>query len=233
MNDLQPIFESLGTAPVADACVREGLPLRCAPSGMSPLVTGLRVAGRALPVRHFGSVDVFLEGFGRARGGEVMVIDNGGRLDEACIGDLTAMEALSAGVRALVVWGAHRDARLLRELECPVWSLGGRANGPLAARERAPDAMHHAFVGEARVGPDDFVFADDDGVLFVAREHIPAVLAGAREIAERERRQAEAAAAGTSLRQQLHFEEYLARRERDPALTFRLFLREIAGEIER
>jgi hypothetical protein len=37
-----------------------------------------------LPVRHYGSVDVFLEAFGRAQAGDVPVIDNGGRSDEAC-----------------------------------------------------------------------------------------------------------------------------------------------------
>ena len=33
----------------------------------------------ALPVRHFGSVDVFLEGMQRAHSGDVLVVDNGER----------------------------------------------------------------------------------------------------------------------------------------------------------
>jgi 4-hydroxy-4-methyl-2-oxoglutarate aldolase len=61
-------------------------------------------------VRHYGSVDVFLEAFGQALAGAVLVIDNGGRSDEACVGDLAALEAEAAGVAALVVWGLHHDA---------------------------------------------------------------------------------------------------------------------------
>ncbi|MFE6853637.1 RraA family protein, partial [Streptomyces sp. NPDC057674] len=51
-------FAELSTPLVADACVRLGEPLRAAPAGILPVVAGRRVAGRALPVRHYGSVDV-------------------------------------------------------------------------------------------------------------------------------------------------------------------------------
>jgi 4-hydroxy-4-methyl-2-oxoglutarate aldolase len=60
-------FADLSTPLVADACVRCGVPLRAAPSGIRAVVAGQRIAGRVLPVRHYGSVDVFLEAFGRAR----------------------------------------------------------------------------------------------------------------------------------------------------------------------
>jgi regulator of RNase E activity RraA len=39
----------------------------------------------------------------------VLVVDNGGRLDEACAGDLVALEAQAAGLEGLVIWGLHRD----------------------------------------------------------------------------------------------------------------------------
>jgi regulator of RNase E activity RraA len=37
------------------------------------------------PAQHAGSVDVFLEAFGTAAPGDVLVVDNGGRLDESCV----------------------------------------------------------------------------------------------------------------------------------------------------
>src|SRR5206468_12718622 len=89
-------FADLSTPLVADACIRCGVPLRAAPPGISPVVRGARVAGRALPVRHYGSVDVFLEALAGAERGSVLVVDNGGRGDEACIGDLTVLEAQAA-----------------------------------------------------------------------------------------------------------------------------------------
>jgi len=76
------------------------------------------------------------------------------------------------------------------------------------------------------------VFADQDGVLFVPGDTSSDVLQVARSIREREEEQAQAIQAGRTLREQLHFEEYLARRTEDPTYTFRKHLRSIGGAIE-
>ena len=47
-------------------------------------------------------------GAGAAQPGDVLVIDDGGRVDEACIGDLAVLEARTAGVAGIVVWGRGR-----------------------------------------------------------------------------------------------------------------------------
>ena len=88
-------FSSLSTPLIADACLRVKVPLRVAPSIIRPLVRGMRVAGRVLPTRHRGSVDVFLEAMKKASPGDVLVIDNEGRTDESCVGDLTVLEGAS------------------------------------------------------------------------------------------------------------------------------------------
>src|SRR5262245_1653650 len=51
----------LPTAAIADAAVRLGVELGVAPPSVVRLVAGPPVVGRALPCRHSGSVDVFLE----------------------------------------------------------------------------------------------------------------------------------------------------------------------------
>jgi 4-hydroxy-4-methyl-2-oxoglutarate aldolase len=89
-------FAGLSTPLVADACLRRGVPLRVAPPGVAAVVSGRPIAGRALPARHYGSVDVFLEAFSSAEQGDVLVVDNGGRADEACIGDLVVLEDQAA-----------------------------------------------------------------------------------------------------------------------------------------
>src|SRR2546430_12395803 len=40
----------------------------------------------------FRSVDIFLEALEKASTGEILVVDNAGRRDEACVGDLIALE---------------------------------------------------------------------------------------------------------------------------------------------
>ena len=224
-------FADLSTPLVADACIRVGVPLRAAPPGIAAVVPG-RIAGRALPARHYGSVDVFLEALGGAEPGDVLVVDNGGRTDEACVGDLTVLEAEAAGVTGLVVWGLHRDTPELREIALPVFSYGTFAPGPVRLDEREPEALATARFGPHLVSADDVVFGDDDGVLFVAAGHVEEVLAAARQIWETEREQARKIRAGETLRRQTAFDDYLARRAADPSYTFRQHLRRIGGAIE-
>ncbi|MEV7020783.1 RraA family protein [Kitasatospora sp. NPDC093558] len=225
-------FEGLSTPLVADACVRLGVGVRAAPVGVAGVVAGARVAGRVLPVRHYGSVDVFLEAYGAARDGDVLVIDNGGRMDEACIGDLAVLEAVAAGVAGIVVWGLHRDTPELVEIGLPVFSYGALPLGPLRLDEREPEALVSARFGPHLVTAGDVVFGDADGVLFVHGERVEEVLETAGGIARTERTQAERIRSGDTLRRQTSFDDYLERRAADPAYSFRQHLRRVGGAIE-
>jgi 4-hydroxy-4-methyl-2-oxoglutarate aldolase len=177
-------------------------------------------------------VDVFLEAFSRAERGDVLVVDNGGRLDEACVGDLAVLEAEAAGLAGLVVWGRHRDTPELEEIGLPVFSYGSYPPGPVRLDEREPEALTTARFGPHVVSGEDVVFGDDDGVLFVVAERAEEVLAAAHQIWETEREQARRIRAGETLRRQTSFDDYLARRAADPSYSFRQHLRRVGGEIE-
>lgn len=225
-------FATLTTAHVADACIRAQLPVRCAPSALQAVLPGTRVAGRVLPARHAGSVDIFLEALAGAEPGDVLVVDNGGRIDESCVGDLIALEAQSAGLDGIVIWGLHRDTTDITAIGLPVFSAGSLPAGPLSVRDRAADALHAAVVGEWTVSRDDLILADEDGVLFIPVARADEIVAQAEAIRDTERRQAEWIRGGRSLREQVQFSAYLAGRAQDPALTFRDHLRAVGGAIE-
>jgi regulator of RNase E activity RraA len=233
--EAQPLsraFSELSTPLIADAALRLKVPPRIAPPGIRPVTPNQLLAGPALPVRHFGSVDVFLEVMQGAQHGQVLVIDNSGRLDEGCIGDLTALEAQHCGLAGIVVWGAHRDTPELRQIPLPIFSYGMCPSGPQRLDSRDPSALQSARFGIFQVKPGDVVFADDDGCLFVSAERVDELLRVADEIRQRERRQAEAIKSGRSLREQLEFARYLEKRGTDPGYTFREHLRKISGSIE-
>ncbi|HEY6049614.1 MAG TPA: RraA family protein [Thermoanaerobaculia bacterium] len=225
-------FPEWTTPLLADGCLRCGLPLRIAPPGIKPVIAGARAWGPARPVRHYGSVDIFLEGIAGSRRGDVLVIDNGGRRDEACVGDLTALEVRLAGLAGMVVWGCHRDGPEIASIELPVFSYGSVASGPRRLDARPGDALERALFGDASVSAGDFVFADADGVVFVPGEFLDRVLEAAESIARTERAQAKAIAGGRSLRSQLKFDEFLRRRKENPGWTLREHLREVGGAIE-
>jgi 4-hydroxy-4-methyl-2-oxoglutarate aldolase len=229
---LSSAFAELSTPLIADAALRLEVPLRISPPGIRPITTNQRLAGPAVPVRHFGSVDVFLEAMQGAQPGEVLVIDNGGRLDEGCIGDLTALEAENCRLAGIVVWGAHRDTPELQQIHLPIFSYGVCPFGPQRLDPRDSLALRSARFGNFVVETGDVVFADDDGCLFAGAEPVDELLRVAHEIWQRERQQAEAIKQGHSLREQLQFAQYLEKRAADPSYTFREHLRKISGAIE-
>ena len=228
--DLRQRFETLTTAHIADACVRAELPVRCL--GLRSVGDGDKVVGRVLPARHAGSVDVFLEAYESAEPGDVLVVDNGGRLDHACVGDLIVQEALTAGLAGVVIWGLHRDTADVRAIGLPVFSLGSLPTGPLRVEERPADALASARMGEWVVDPTDLVLGDHDGVVFVPAAHAEDLFQLAEGIRDKERRQAELIRGGRSLRSQVGFDGFLARRAENPALTFREHLRRVGGVVE-
>ena len=217
---------------VADACVQLSLPVRIGPFGLKCNFPGSHAAGPACPARHAGSVDVFLEAIATAKRGDVLVIDNDGRTDEGCIGDLVVGEAHVSGIAGTVCWGTHRDTSAIAAFGARVWSFGTCPNGPLQLRPRAQEALTSARLGSILVDHDDFVFADDDGVVVVAARDLERIVETARDIAARESAQAVRLLKGELLRTQFNLHEYVTKRIADPAYTFREHLKGFGGAIE-
>ena len=218
---------------LADGCLRCGVPIRFAPAAVQALVPGMACRGRALPVRHVGSIDVFMEALDFARPGDIVVIDNGGRTDEACIGDIVLLEAAAAGVAGFVIWGLHRDSKELREIGLPVFSMGALPTGPQRLHPRPPDTFERASIGGHAITSEDIVVADANGVLFLPQARLAEIVAAATAYRDTEARQLKAMREGRSYREQTRFADYLRKRTANPAYGFRQHLKDIeaAGEV--
>ena len=86
----------------------------------------------------------------------VLVVDNSGRPDEACVGDLVALEASRAGLSGIVIWGLHRDTSELHIIRLPVFSLGVVPAGPQRLDPQDSFALSSAACGQHIVTADDF-----------------------------------------------------------------------------
>jgi regulator of RNase E activity RraA len=173
-----------------------------------------------------------LEALEAGESGDVLVVDNDGRTDEGCVGDLTALETKACGLAGIIIWGCHRDTAELIEIGFPIFSCGICLAGPLRLDRREQEAFTNAHFGDAIVTKGDVVFADADGVLFVASGQAEKVISTAKSIFQRERQQAREIQRGHRLREQLQFDEYLARRSADPSYSLRQHLRAIGAAIE-
>ncbi|MFB7513043.1 RraA family protein [Streptomyces sp. NPDC056144] len=215
------------TAALWDAGIRLGHPLARPPLPLRPAVPGMRLAGPLRRVRHTEGVVSIFEGLDAARPGDVLFIDNQGRTDEACVGDLVAIEARLAGVAGLVVWGCHRDTDELAVIRLPVFSLG-----PCPSSPTVPPVTGGGTERPFAFEEGDVAVGDSDGVVVVPAGVHAEVEEVARAVVEAEQRQAEKALLGLSLREQLRWDEFKKLRREDPSYTFRAHLSRVGGALE-
>ncbi|HEX5379447.1 MAG TPA: ribonuclease E activity regulator RraA [Phenylobacterium sp.] len=94
--------------------------------------------------------------------GSVLVVDGGGSLRRALVGDMLAADAVKNGWAGIVVNGAVRDTAVLASLEVGVKALGSIPMRSVKRGEGVVDTPV-AFGGVVFV-PGDILHADEDGV---------------------------------------------------------------------
>ena len=95
--------------------------------------------------------------------GRVLVVDGGGSLHTALMGDLIAGSAVTNGWAGVVIHGAVRDVAVLRTLDLGVKALG--SNPRKSAKTGAGERDVPVSFGGVTVHPGDHVVSDDDGVV--------------------------------------------------------------------
>lgn len=98
-----------------------------------------------------------------AGGGAVLVIDGGGSLESALVGDLIAASAVDNGWAGLIVHGAIRDRDAIGRLDLGVKALG--SNPRKSAKQGVGELDVAVEIGGVVFRPGAHVWADADGIL--------------------------------------------------------------------
>lgn len=191
-KEIHEIFMQVSAPNVTDAMHRKG-----AMSGLVSYCGNVKVAGRALVVRTIaGDWAKPVEAIDKAKKGEIIVIDNGGRTDVAPWGELATWSCVSKGVAGVVIDGAVRDIDGIKETGVAMFA---KAVCPNAGEPKGFGEIGAEIVccGQ-NVRNGDWIVADESGVVVVPKERAYEVARRALEIHKNEVRiRAEIKSGGT------------------------------------
>ena len=177
------------------------------------LSANCRMAGPAATLRvHTADILMVGKAVSICPKGHVLVIDGQGELNTALWGSIITVASGLKGMEGVVIDGAVRDIEGIRKERFPVF-----------ARAVVPNAGGAEYVGEmnvpiqcggAVVKPGDWVVGDEDGVVVIPADRLPAVLEAAEKLESVERNIERAVRRGDDLVSLLRYDEVLEQKSR-------------------
>ncbi|HSR13366.1 MAG TPA: RraA family protein [Thermodesulfobacteriota bacterium] len=200
-KELVERFKSMDTTSVSDALDRLGIKGGC--QGIHPQVSGVKMVGTAFTVKYRpcgtvkGTVGDFLDD---VEPGQVVVLDNGGRMYGTVWGDIMTVYAQKRGVAGTVIDGVCRDLPRILDTKYPIFTRGRYM---VTGKDRVEvDAVNvPVAVSDVHVRPGDLLVGDDSGVVVVPFDWAEDVLQAALEIDEAERKILEMLEKGITMRE--------------------------------
>ncbi|MEU8800322.1 ribonuclease E activity regulator RraA [Spirillospora sp. NPDC048819] len=100
--------------------------------------------------------------------GRVLVVDGGGSLASALMGDMIAAAAVANGWGGVLINGAVRDVAAMRELDIGAKALG--TNPRKSAKDGAGEVDVPVTFGGMEFRPGDWLYSDEDGIVVAERD---------------------------------------------------------------
>ena len=159
--------------------------------------TGGVLAGPALTVKTRPGDNLMVhKAIGLAEPGDVIVVDAGGDLTNAIIGELMIGQMVKRGLGGIVINGAIRDSAAIRAGNYPVFAAGVTHRGPY--KDGPGEINVPVAIDGMVIAPGDLVIGDDDGLLCVPYDQVEQVHAAAAAKHAAETKQMAAIEAGAN-----------------------------------
>ena len=185
-------FRSLPVANVSDVMAR----MTAGGPRLRPMHAGGGLAGPALTVKTRPGDNLMIhKAIALAEQGDVIVVDAGGDLTNALIGELMLAQMVRRKLGGIVLNGAIRDSAAIRGQGFPVFAAAVTHRGPY---KDGPGEINVPIAIDGMViEPGDLILGDDDGLLSVPFDAVEAVFVAATAKAEAEAKQMANIEAGT------------------------------------
>lgn len=126
-----------------------------------------RVSGVARTVKTYEDNGLVVDMIAQPGNGAILIVDGGGSMRSALVGDVLAKRALDNGWSGILVYGAVRDIEGLDELDFHVKALG--SNPWRSPKQRGGYLDTTVMFGEARFEPNvSHIYSDEDGIVVSA-----------------------------------------------------------------
>lgn len=185
-------FRALPVANISDCMSR----MDAGGARLRPMHDGTLLAGPALTVRTRPGDNLMVhKALGMAQPGDVIVVDAGGDLTNAIIGEIMTSYAQTRGIAGIVINGAIRDVGAIQRGSFPVYAAGVTHRGPY---KDGPGVINGTIALDGMtIQPGDLILGDEDGLLCVPYEQAEGIYraASAKHAAE-EQAMAQIAAGG-------------------------------------
>ena len=180
-QDVVEKFRDVAVAHASDSMSR----LSHGGATLRPFHGGGGLAGPALTVRTRPGDNLMVhKALNMAEPGDVIVVDAGGDLTNAIIGELMLAYAVHQKVAGIVIYGAVRDIAAIRANTLPVYASGITHRGPY---KDGPGEVNCAISIEGMViMPGDLIIGDSDGLLGIPFDAVDTVYAGVLASRQRE-----------------------------------------------
>lgn len=149
--------------PITDLCDAHGDAVEVAGPMFADYGGRVRFAGPATTVSCFEDNSLVRDTLQEAGEGGVLVVDGGGSMRCALLGDNLGEMAVSNGWAGILVYGCVRDTAALRALALGVRALNVHPRKSI--KQGAGERNTAVTVAGVTIEPGNWVYADEDGVI--------------------------------------------------------------------